>query len=117
MKLEIGSIVSRNSYKRDLLFRVIGFSEDRTIAELAGEELRLWADAPVDDLFVVDDKHMSEHRQVEKEKEESSLKLFRQDYYLLRQKESIYRQTAINTISLILSCQEECFISTETRYI
>lgn len=86
MKLEIGSIVTRNSYKRDLLFRIVGFSEDRTIAELAGEELRLWADAPVDDLFVVDDKHMSEHRQVVKEKEESSFKLFRQDYYLLRQK-------------------------------
>lgn len=86
MKLEVGSIVGRTSYKCDLLFRVVGFNEDKTIADLSGEEMRLLADAPVADLVAMSPQQQNERRQAVQEKEDSSYKLFRQDYYLLRQK-------------------------------
>ncbi|MCK6255117.1 sporulation peptidase YabG [Fictibacillus sp. KIGAM418] len=86
MKLEIGSVVGRTSYKCDLLFRIVGFNEDKTVADLAGEEMRLLADAPVADLVTMSPQQQHERRQAGQEKEESSYKLFRQDYYLLRQK-------------------------------
>ncbi|MGG1572725.1 sporulation peptidase YabG [Fictibacillus sp. NRS-1165] len=86
MKLEIGSVVGRMSYQCDLLFRIVGFNEDKTVADLAGEEMRLIADAPVADLVAMSPQQQHERRQAGQEKEESSYKLFRQDYYLLRQK-------------------------------
>ncbi|MDN4076235.1 sporulation peptidase YabG [Fictibacillus terranigra] len=86
MKLEIGSVVGRTSYQCDLLFRIVGFNEDKTVADLAGEEMRLIADAPVADLVAMSPQQQHERRQAGQEKEESSYKLFRQDYYLLRQK-------------------------------
>lgn len=86
MKLEVGSIVGRTSYKCDLLFRVVGFNEDKTVADLSGEEMRLLADAPVADLVTMSPQQQNERRQAVQEKEDSSYKLFRQDYYLLRQK-------------------------------
>lgn len=86
MKLEIGAIVARTSYKCDLLFRIIGFNEDKTIAELAGEEMRLLADAPVEDLVQMNARQQDELRKAAQEKVESSYKLFRQDCFLLRQK-------------------------------
>ncbi|EIT84194.1 sporulation peptidase YabG [Fictibacillus macauensis ZFHKF-1] len=86
MKLEIGTVVGRTSYQCDLMFRVIGFNDDKSIADLAGDEMRLQADAPVSDLVVMSQQDQHEHRQVTQVKEESSYKLFRQDYHLLRQK-------------------------------
>ncbi|KSU76549.1 MULTISPECIES: sporulation peptidase YabG [Fictibacillus] len=86
MKLEIGAVVGRTSYNCDLLFRIVGFNEDKTVADLAGEEMRLLADAPVADLVTMSQQQQHERRQEGQAKEESSYKLFRQDYYLLRQK-------------------------------
>ncbi|SDN57239.1 spore coat assemly protein [Fictibacillus solisalsi] len=86
MKLEIGAVVGRTSYNCDLLFRIVGFNEDKTVADLAGEEMRLLADAPVADLVAMSQQQQHERRQEGQAKEESSYKLFRQDYYLLRQK-------------------------------
>ncbi|MFC7370823.1 sporulation peptidase YabG [Fictibacillus iocasae] len=86
MKAEIGAVVGRTSYHCDIYFRIIGFNDTKTVAELVGEDMRLWADAPVEDLVVIDDQQRKKYRQREQEKEDSSYKLFRQDYYLLRQK-------------------------------
>lgn len=85
MSIQVGDIVGRSSYQCDLLFRITSISEDQ-IAELAGEDMRLIADAPIDDLVVMSGDEQQERRKKIKEKEKSSYRLFRQDYQLLRHK-------------------------------
>ena len=80
MKLQKGDIVTRYSYEHDLLFRVQSVKND--FAQLYGENFRLEADAPIDDLKVV---VQEEKRRVEQpilKKEKDSYRMFRQDYYL-----------------------------------
>ena len=48
MSLNIGDLVTRNSYKNDILFKIISIEDD--IAILKGVDLRLYADSDVDDL-------------------------------------------------------------------
>ncbi|MDF2607842.1 MAG: yabG, partial [Bacillales bacterium] len=57
---------------------------------LSGEELRLIADAPIDDLELADERTINESHSIYKEKEDKSFRLFQQDYYLTRQKQEIY---------------------------
>ncbi len=80
MNLQKGDIVTRYSYEHDLLFRVQSVQND--FAQLYGENFRLEADAPIDDLKVV---VQEEKRRVEQpilKKEKDSYRMFRQDYYL-----------------------------------
>ncbi|WLD93455.1 sporulation peptidase YabG [Alkalihalobacillus sp. AL-G] len=86
MSIKVGDIVGRHSYQCDLLFRVTALSDDQGTAELAGEDMRLIADAPVQDLVVMDGDEQQERRKKIKEKEKTSYRLFRQDYQLLRHK-------------------------------
>jgi spore coat assembly protein len=86
MKISIGDIVGRRSYQCDLLFRVVEISDDETNAELAGEDMRLIADAPVQDLVIMDSQKQNEMREKLKEKENTSFRLIRQDFHLLRHK-------------------------------
>ena len=44
MKIKNGDIVARHSYKYDMIFRVVHIQGQQ--AELAGEDMRLLADAP-----------------------------------------------------------------------
>ena len=48
MNFDIGDLVTRNSYKNDILFKIISVEED--IALLKGVDLRLYADSDIDDL-------------------------------------------------------------------
>ena len=48
MNFNIGDLVTRNSYKNDILFKIISVEED--IALLKGVDLRLYADSDIDDL-------------------------------------------------------------------
>lgn len=49
-KIEIGDIVARISYKKDVFFKVIQIVEDKSRAILKGINVRILADAPLDDL-------------------------------------------------------------------
>lgn len=79
-----GDIVTRFSYNHDLLFRVQDIQGSSVI--VYGENLRLEADAPIDDLKVVHSDELKRRKQQTKEQEEYSYRLFRQDYQLMRQK-------------------------------
>lgn len=89
MDIKINDIVGRRSYNCDLLFRVIDIQmiSGQKVAFLYGEDFRLCADAPYDDLVVMNQherqKLMKEYRTLE----EQSLKLFTQDVDLLRERQ------------------------------
>ena len=48
MIFHVGDLVSRNSYKNDVVFKILKIEEDK--AYLKGVEVRLLADAPINDL-------------------------------------------------------------------
>ncbi|MUV38014.1 Sporulation-specific protease YabG [Lentibacillus sp. JNUCC-1] len=84
MQLAQGELVTRISYGHDLLFRVASIQNQNAI--LHGEELRLEADAPLDDLKKADQKEVREIRETSRKHEMYSYRLFRQDYQLLKEK-------------------------------
>lgn len=86
MDIKIGDIVTRKSYSHDIVFRVSQL--DGTVAKLLGIELRLEADAHLDDLTVVARSEWKERQKKSKEKEEFSYRLFRQDFQLVREKKT-----------------------------
>lgn len=79
-----GELVTRKSYQHDLLFRIQSVHQDKAI--LYGEDIRLIADAPLNDLVRVQNRELEKRRKKGKEKEEFSYRLFRQDYQLLKEK-------------------------------
>lgn len=82
-------IVGRISYKCDVLFRVIDIKEEngQKIAVLYGEDFRLIADAPCEDLLVIDQTKRMELSRAFQTLEEQSFKLFQQDINLLKQRQ------------------------------
>lgn len=86
MNVKPGDIVARRSYGCDVLFRVVSIHENAATAEISGEELRLIADAPVDDLVVLSRDELEKRQKKIKKKETDSFRLFRQDYQLLKMK-------------------------------
>ncbi|MFS0865382.1 sporulation peptidase YabG [Fredinandcohnia sp. 179-A 10B2 NHS] len=85
MEIKVGDIVARKSYNYDLLFKVIEV-QDKQIVYLYGEEVRLIADAPYDDVVIIDEREKQKRQLVERERVDNSYRLFRQDYQLIRQK-------------------------------
>jgi len=91
MEIKVGDIVVRKSYNGDLLFRVIDIkvsadSNQNQLAVLYGEDVRLIADAPYQDLLLIDDREKIKRKKSENEILEHSYQLFRQDYRLIREK-------------------------------
>ncbi|GHI00884.1 sporulation peptidase YabG [Neobacillus kokaensis] len=89
MDIKINDIVGRRSYNCDLLFRVIDIQtiNGQKVAFLYGEDFRLCADAPYNDLMLI---NPSERQKLSKEYrtlEEQSLRLFTQDVDLLRERQ------------------------------
>lgn len=84
MSLGIGDLVTRSSYQHDILFRVCSITNG--MVTLHGEDLRLEADAPIEDLTIVKERDKEELKKSGKEKEEYSFRLFRQDYQLMKEK-------------------------------
>lgn len=81
-------VVGRISYNCDILFRVIDIKVEKgmKIAVLHGEDFRLIADAPYDDLVLI---HKEQRKKIVEEfrsLEEKSFRLFRQDVHLLKEK-------------------------------
>jgi len=79
-----GELVTRKSYQHDLLFRIASLTGDEAI--LHGEDIRLKADASLDDLTHVQGRDLEKRRQIGKKQEEFSYRLFRQDYQLMKEK-------------------------------
>ena len=66
-EIKKGDIVSRNSYKNDIMFyvkRILKLVDGRKIAILKGIDVRVEADAPIEDLQIV-----SKEEQMRREKE------------------------------------------------
>lgn len=84
MSYSKGELVTRYSYQHDILFRVSSVKKE--LVDLVGEEVRLKADSPIDDLKLVEERELQKRRQQGKESEEFSYRLFRQDYQLLKEK-------------------------------
>lgn len=86
MAIQVGDIVARTSYHCDLPFRVVKIHAEEEVAELTGHDLRLFADAPFDDLVTVTEDEREKYEKITKSKEAESYKLFRQDYKQMRMK-------------------------------
>lgn len=82
-------IVGRKSYQCDIVFRIIDIKEEngQKLAVLYGEDFRLIADAPYEDLVRINKPMQRKISQEFQFLEEQSLELFRQDVHLLRQKQ------------------------------
>ncbi|SDK59993.1 sporulation peptidase YabG [Sediminibacillus albus] len=91
MKAATGGLVTRLSYNNDILFRINNITDSHAL--LHGEDVRLVADAPLDDLQVVEERDLEKRRKQVKEKEDYSFRLFRQDYQLMKEKRD-YESTA-----------------------
>lgn len=50
MEIKINSLVTRKSYKNDIIFKVINIKDN--ICYLKGENIRLYADSPIEDLEI-----------------------------------------------------------------
>lgn len=84
MRFTKGDLVTRISYGHDLLFRVASI-KDHTV-QLFGEDIRLEADAPIEDIVKVASRDLEKRKKKRKEQEEFSYRLFRQDYQLMKEK-------------------------------
>ncbi|KAB2328855.1 sporulation peptidase YabG [Cytobacillus depressus] len=89
MSINLMDIVGRVSYSCDILFRVIDFREQngQKVAVLYGEDIRLIADAPLEDLIAISPSTRAKIAQEYHSMEEQSLELFRQDVELIKQKQ------------------------------
>ena len=89
MNINLMDIVGRVSYQCDIMFRVIDIREihGKKIAILYGEDFRLIADAPYEDLLKIDPNMRMRLTKEFRSLEEQSYKLFRQDVDLLQQKQ------------------------------
>lgn len=115
MVVKVGDIVTRKSYQHDLIFRVHHINKGNV--QLYGIEMRLQADAPMDDLEKITEPDLEIRQQKTKDKEEFSFRLFHQDYQLMREKRHIRLPKAIDIIQLNFSCQQRCFILMVIRFI
>ncbi len=84
--IEVNKIVGRLSHNCDILFKVIEIMEvnGQKVAILYGEDYRLIADAPIDDLIPISHSEQLQRSSEVRSLEEQSLQLFKQDIELLR---------------------------------
>ncbi|HLR08591.1 MAG TPA: sporulation peptidase YabG [Bacillota bacterium] len=97
MNVMRGDMVTRQSYQHDLLFRIDSVTDD--IALLHGENIRLVADAPLSDLVQVGHNELARRKKRAKVQEESSFRLFRQDYQLMKEKRDYQSTNGYNDSS------------------
>ena len=87
--IKLMDIVGRRSYNCDILFRVIDIRKinDQKFAILYGEDFRIVADAPYNDLIVINQTERLKLTKEYRTLEEQSLRLFTQDVDLLKQRQ------------------------------
>ncbi|MFE5431501.1 sporulation peptidase YabG [Peribacillus simplex] len=88
MNIQINDIVGRVSYKCDVVFRVIDIRDidGRRQAVLYGEDIRLIADAPFQDLMIINDNERNDRQRSNEVLQEQSYRLLTQDLELQQQK-------------------------------
>lgn len=74
MSFNVGQIVGRKSYDTDVHFRIVSIDRRNQEAELKGIDMRLFADAPLEDLVIIDDGTRGSLKEKEEEKTSSSIK-------------------------------------------
>ncbi|QPC47969.1 sporulation peptidase YabG [Mangrovibacillus cuniculi] len=87
MGIDIHSVVARESYGRDLLFRIIDWRtvQGERYAVLYGEDVRLIADAPIWDLVEISHNDQSRISSPYRSQQEQSFELLQQEVFLLQQ--------------------------------
>ncbi|WP_062201411.1 sporulation peptidase YabG [Massilibacterium senegalense] len=86
MQLKVGTMVARKSYGCDILFRITELDFENKIAILCGEDIRLVADAPFHDLVFVDEREKQKHKELEKKRQDETIRMFRQHYRVVQEK-------------------------------
>ena len=88
MNVQVNDIVGRSSYRCDILFRVIDIRlvEEEQVAILYGEDIRLIADSPFDDLIKINDEERQTRQKTSEALQEQSYHLFSQDKQLQTEK-------------------------------
>lgn len=79
--MNIGDLVTRNSYDNDLIFRIIDIEND--IYYLKGINVRLYADSSVDDLVSYDGELDIEEEAVFQERIKDRTDIERDEYFYL----------------------------------
>ena len=77
--VQIGDLVTRNSYNNDMVFKIIDIIDD--IYYLKGMNVRLLADSPVEDLQIYDDEFKEDKEFLERIK--PSIDLDRSEFFYL----------------------------------
>lgn len=87
--MEKNDIVGRLSYQCDIMFRIMDIKvmNGKKIAILYGEDFRIIADAPYDDLVMIDPQERQKRSKEFRSLEEQSLQLFRQDVTLIKERQ------------------------------
>lgn len=78
MDIKIGSYVTRKSYNHDIIFKVLNIKDN--ICYLKGQNIRLYADSPIDDLVI-----STKNRQTDEFEDKLSLdrSLDRNEYFYM----------------------------------
>ncbi|GAA0320855.1 sporulation-specific protease PrtG [Bacillus carboniphilus] len=89
MIIKRNDIVGRNSYQCDILFQVLDIKEEygQKKAILKGQDFRLIADAPLEDLVLIPKNEQLRFEREFRSLENHSLQLFRQDVELLKERQ------------------------------
>ena len=81
MEFEIGDLVTRKSYNDDIVFQIINIEEN--IVYLKGQNIRLIADSPKEDLNHYDEKKQDNEEEAFLERIKPEVVLDRNDYFYL----------------------------------
>jgi spore coat assemly protein len=95
-QLEVGSIVARKSYGKDIFFKVVDIRETNggSIAVLKGISYRIEADAPESDLEIQSDQNVKEYRRAAFRQSEIKTRQIANDMYRSNLKKAYYRRTS-----------------------
>ena len=110
--IQINDIVGRVSYGNDILFRVIDFREKNGTKQalLYGEEYRLIADSPFEDLVRIHKEERNSRHQETKELQEQSNRLFSQDLECSSKRMATNQVTGIVIVGIIFKYQVRYFM-------
>jgi len=86
MSIRVGDTVTRKSYGNDLLFIVISINKTEKMVTLQGLDVRLVADAPIDDIIKIDPDTLRREREKSDYKNRESIRLIQQERRLMREK-------------------------------
>ncbi|UOF91802.1 sporulation peptidase YabG [Fodinisporobacter ferrooxydans] len=86
---QTGDVVVRKSYGRDLCFRIVEIDETSESATLKGIDVRLMADAPLEDLEIVTQADRALYQAPYRKEESDTLRVIRQERLLEHEKRAL----------------------------